>query len=317
MKASAPGPVTAWWLALRPRTLPAVMAPVLTGQWLASQQGGFDGSLALLILLCALSLQLAVNLANDVFDFRSGVDRGERLGPARAAQQGWLSERQLFFGVGVALLIAALSGIWLVVVGGCWFLLLGSLSIVAALAYSGGPFPLASNGLGELTVFLFFGLLAVTGGFYLQTGFLTMASWLYGGALGSLTAAIMLVNNLRDRSSDAQAGKHTLALVLGERFSRWLYVLLIVPPSALLLASPLAITVFLLCALALARTVFVRSGGELNRQLGQTVLLCMVFALLAMLAGIPDMAATTDVAVASDVAVANDVVADQTVPDRK
>ena len=151
--ASAPGPVTAWWLALRPRTLPAVMAPVLTGQWLAAQQGGFDGSLALLILLCALSLQLAVNLANDVFDFRSGVDRGERLGPARAAQQGWLSERQLFLGVGVALLAAALSGIWLVVVGGWWFLLLGVLSIVAALAYSGGPFPLASNGLGELTVF--------------------------------------------------------------------------------------------------------------------------------------------------------------------
>lgn len=271
----------AWLLAARPKTLPAVIAPVLAGQWLAwnAAADNFSFLLAAMVLLCALLLQVAVNLANDVFDFHHGVDQAGRLGPARAAQSGWLTSQQLIAGLRLILLLAAATGLYLVWQGGWWYLLLGGLSLLAALAYSAGPFPLASNALGEVTVFLFFGLLAVAGGYALHQLTPDWQVWLTAAAFGCLTAAIMLVNNIRDRRSDAQAGKHTLVILLGVGASRVLYVVLLALPGIWLCdQSGFGGLVVLLVALLLARGIFYRDGAALNRQLAQSALFCLLYA---------------------------------------
>ncbi len=271
----------AWVLAARPKTLPAALAPVLLSQSMAAAAGGFSWLLALVILLCALALQVAVNIANDLFDFQRGIDDGVRLGPARAAQSGWLSVRELQGGLILSLLLAVISGGWLVLQGGWPFALLGLASVLGVLAYSAGPVPLASHGLGEVTVFLFFGLLAVCGSYYLQRQTLPPEVWLAALQMGLLTAAIMLVNNLRDRDSDALAGKTTLALWLGERATRLVYAALILLPFVLL---PTNILSFVWCALPaalwLVLRIWRRYGIKLNRQLAQTALFCLLFALL-------------------------------------
>nr|WP_270049467.1 1,4-dihydroxy-2-naphthoate octaprenyltransferase [Thalassolituus pacificus] len=264
--------------------MPAALAPVLLSQSMAAAAGGFSWSLALVILSCALALQVAVNIANDLFDFQRGIDDGVRLGPARAAQSGWLSARELQGGLILSLLLAVVSGGWLVLQGGWPFALLGLASVLGVLAYSAGPLPLASHGLGEVTVFLFFGLLAVCGSYYLQRQSLPVEVWLAAVQMGLLTAAIMLVNNLRDRESDKLAGKTTLALWLGEQGSRVLYAALILLPLLLLPAGTLS---FVWCALPaalwLVLRIWRRSGIKLNRQLAQTALFCLLFALLRAL----------------------------------
>jgi 1,4-dihydroxy-2-naphthoate polyprenyltransferase len=278
------GKRAAWLLAARPKTLPAALAPVLLSQSMALSAPQFSLTLALVILLCALSLQIAVNLANDLFDFQSGVDDPDRLGPARAALSGWLSLNELRSGLALALLMATLSGAWLVLQGGWPFALLGIASILAALAYSAGPFPLASNALGEFTVFLFFGLLAVAGSYYLQQPQLDSRVWIAACQMGSLTAAIMLVNNIRDITTDSRAGKRTLAVLLGPATSRLLYALLVLLPFALLLSNAetrLSLAwLAIVPAILLVRLLYQRQGRILNRQLAQTALLCMGFALL-------------------------------------
>lgn len=272
----------AWLLAARPKTLPAALAPVVLSQSMAYASGVFSLSLAAVILACALGLQIAVNIANDLFDFHRGVDSGERLGPARAAQSGWLNSREMSGGLILVLALTIVTGSWLVMQGGWPFLLLGIASVVALLAYSGGPWPLSENGLGELAVFLFFGLLAVCGSYYLQCRALPAEVWLAGVQMGLLTAAIMQVNNLRDRLSDQRSGRFTLAIALGEQGSRWLY-------AALLLLPFLALPVRSLGWVALPATavlVFLihrRTGRELNKQLAQTALFCLLFALLRAL----------------------------------
>lgn len=275
---------SAWLLAARPKTLPAALAPILLSQSLALSAPDFSVSLALVILFCALSLQIAVNIANDLFDFRSGVDEPDRVGPPRAAQSGWLSSTELQAGLIFTLLLAVVSGCWLVLQGGWLFALFGVASILAALAYSAGPWPLASNGMGEITVFLFFGLLAVAGSYYLQSRHLDTSVWIAASQMGLLTAAIMLVNNIRDRDTDRRAGKHTLAILLGLPFSRLLYTTLVITPVLLLLADP-AISfslawLMLIPGLYLVNQLYQRSGRALNLQLAQTALLCLGFALL-------------------------------------
>ena len=278
---------TAWMLAARPRTLPAAISPILLSQSLALASPDFSFFLALLILICALSLQVAVNIANDLFDFQNGVDDPERLGPPRAALSGWLSPGELKRGLLLTLLIALISGAGLVACGGWLFAGLGIASIAAALAYSAGPLPLASNALGEITVFLFFGLLAVLGSYYLQDPQLPAAAWIAAVQMGSLTAAIMLVNNLRDIPTDRRAGKRTLAVLLGPERSRRLYYLLLIIPFVLLAFDGSTHTslawLALLPAIALIRMLSDRQGRVLNRQLAQTALLCLAFAVLRSL----------------------------------
>jgi 1,4-dihydroxy-2-naphthoate polyprenyltransferase len=222
-----------WLLAVRPQTLPAAVAPVLVG--LGASTGlaiPFRADTAIGCLAVALLLQIVANLANDVADFHRGADTAARLGPTRVAATGLLTTRQLMAGVGVACLLAGVVGLYLVAVGGPALLLVGGLAIVAALAYTGGPLPYGYVGLGEPFAFLFFGPVAVIGTGYLQALRVEPRFVAASLPIGALVTAILVVNNLRDSATDRQAGKRTLAVLLGERFARAEYMGLILGAAA-------------------------------------------------------------------------------------
>lgn len=219
--------VEAWLLAARPKTLPAAVAPVAVGTAAAVAVGKFSPLPALAALAGALLLQIGVNLANDYFDFRRGIDSEGRKGPLRVTQAGLISPAGVLVGMIVVFAAAAAVGLYLIAVGGWPILILGTASILSALAYSGGPWPLASHGLGELFVFLFFGLAAVCGTFYVQALEITPLAVAAAFPPGLLITAIIVVNNMRDIESDGRTGKRTLAVRLGPRGSLAEYVLLI------------------------------------------------------------------------------------------
>lgn len=215
-----------WILAARLRTLPASAAPVLVGTALAAREGDFAPGVFLVTLITALLLQVGANYANDVFDYLKGADR-ERVGPLRVTQSGLLTPRQMLVGTGVVFGLATLLGAYLVAVGGVPVALIGVASILFALAYTTGPVPLAYRGLGEVAAFLFFGVVAVGGTYYLQTGGYTLAALIAGLPQACLAAAILVVNNLRDLDTDRAAGKRTLAVRLGDRATRVEYLVLL------------------------------------------------------------------------------------------
>lgn len=233
----------AWWLAIRPKTLPAAVGPVLVGIGLAVGDGVFNLLPALAALAGALLLQIASNLANDYYDFVKGYDQADRKGPTRVAASGLISLRELRLGLLVVLALAAVVGVYLIWVGGLPILIIGLAGMISAVIYSGGPFPLSANGLGDLFVFVFFGLAAVVGTYYVQALTVTPAAWIAAIAPGTLITAILVVNNLRDIDTDARAGKRTLAVRLGASGARAEYTLLL----ALAFLTPLA----MLAALAL------------------------------------------------------------------
>ena len=222
------GRAAAWLVAVRPRTLPAAIGPVLVGLGVGIAHGAFDPILALACLAVALLLQVAANLSNDLFDHRSGADAADRLGPPRAAASGLLSEHELAVGTGVCLVGAALVGLVLVAAGGPVLLVLGVLCMILAVAYTGGPFPYGYRGLGEVAVFLTFGVLAVAGTAYLQTGAWSALGLAASILPGCLVSAILVVNNLRDIGPDTRAHKVTLAVRFGARFARLEYLALLV-----------------------------------------------------------------------------------------
>lgn len=213
-----------WVEGARPRTLPAALAPVLAGSGIAWFEGGFDPVLAGLALVVALALQIGVNFANDYSDGVRGTDEA-RVGPKRLVGSGAASPSQVraaaFAGFGVA----AVAGLAVVVVTGHWWLLaLGAACIVAAWYYTGGRRPYGYLGLGELFVFVFFGLVAVAGTVYIQVGAVGAAAWWTAVAIGALACAILVANNLRDLEGDRAAGKRTLATRLGDRGTRRFFV---------------------------------------------------------------------------------------------
>lgn len=215
-----------WLLAARPRTLPAAAAPVLVGTALAWHVGGFRLLPALAALAGALLIQVATNLANDYFDFVKGADTAERVGPTRVTQAGLLTPEAVRRGMILTLLGALLVGSYLVSVAGLPVVVIGLLAIVCAVAYTGGPFPLAYHGLGDLFVFVFFGLVAVAGTTWVQAlVFLPEALWA-GVGVGAVSTALLVVNNLRDIHTDARVGKRTLAVRLGVDGTRVEYTLL-------------------------------------------------------------------------------------------
>jgi 1,4-dihydroxy-2-naphthoate octaprenyltransferase len=229
-----PPPVVAWWLASRPRTLTLAVAPVVVGSALAwAEAGVFAWPVALAAVLAAVLIQVGTNLHNDASDFLRGADPPERLGPPRATAQGWLAAPAVLLGSYVAFGLAFLLGLYLVVVGGWPILLLGVLSLLAGLAYTGGPRPIAYGALGELFVFLFFGVAAVAGTYYLHALHLSPAALAAGIALGGPAAAVLLLNNYRDVETDRRVGRLTLAARLGPRASRRLYAVLVLAPFAL------------------------------------------------------------------------------------
>lgn len=277
-----------WVLAIRPKTLPAAVCPVIVGTAMALADKEFKYLPALAALAGALLLQIGVNLANDYFDYIKGIDTSERLGPIRVTYSGLIPAPHMRWAMVITFGFVALIGVYLVIVGGWPILMAGTASILAALAYSGGPFPLASHGLGDLFVFIFFGLVAVCGTYYVQSLQLTPLVLYAAVPVGMLITAILVVNNLRDILTDRRAGKNTLAVRIGERGARIEYVLLLagayVVPIFLFLAGKVSIfallpLISLPMAISLSRTVCRKEGRVLNQGLVGTARLSLLFSL--------------------------------------
>jgi 1,4-dihydroxy-2-naphthoate polyprenyltransferase len=289
---SLPNRFQIWWLAIRPRTLPAAAAGVVAGSALALHDRTFHLLPALAALLVALLLQIGSNLANDVFDYERGADSARSAGPLRVTQSGLLNPAQVKAGMLWVFALAGLIGLYLAFEAGWIVLLIGLAAIFSAIAYTGGPFPLGYYGLGDLFVFLFFGLACVAGTYFVQAGRVSLAAWGMSLPVGLIVVGILVVNNLRNLPTDRQAGKHTLAVVLGGRFARdeYLACLLVaflclplfcvfglLPWGALLawVALPLAIKD--------SRVVFTQTGPALNAALAGTGQLALAFSLLFLL----------------------------------
>lgn len=217
----------AWMMAARPKTLTAAAAPVVVGTGVAARRGVVDLGPALAALVAALLIQVATNLANDYYDWKHGTDTHERVGPTRVTQTGLIPPESVKRGMIVTLLLALAVGVYLAWVGGWPIVLIGLASLACAVAYTGGPYPLAYHGLGDVFVFVFFGLIAVSGTYYVQGGYWARDAWLAGAAMGALTTAILVVNNLRDIDTDAKGGKRTLAVRLGPTGTKVEYLLLL------------------------------------------------------------------------------------------
>lgn len=281
----------AWRLAIRPPTLPASVSPVLVGSALAIRDDTFALLPALAALFCALALQVAANLANDVFDFQKGADRPDRLGPPRVTQLGLLSAREVRTGLAVALGVATLLGLYLVAVGGWLILIVGLACIVAAVAYTGGPWPYGYHALGDLGTFLFFGLVGVVGTYYVQADAFARAAWWWAIPVGALVTAILVVNNLRDVETDRRAGKYTLAVLMGPQMTRaWFVALVAVAYLTAILAWPLGfagpgalLALFSLpVAIPPVRAILAgTSGRALNLQLKASARLALAFSVAA------------------------------------
>jgi len=275
-----------WLEGARPRTLPAALAPVLVGSGAAAADGGFRPGRALLALVVALALQVGVNYANDYSDGVRGTD-ADRVGPLRLVGSGTAPPRAVLQAALACAAVAALAGLVLAVLTTLWLVPLGAVMIAAAWGYTGGAQPYGYRGFGEVSVFVFFGLVAVLGTTYVQLERVTLAALLGGVACGALACAILVTNNLRDIPSDTASGKRTLAVVLGDRRSRVLYPALVAAAfvAALLLAvvTPWALVALLALPLAAGPVGLVRRGvrgRDLVPVLRDTGRLQLVFAVL-------------------------------------
>jgi 1,4-dihydroxy-2-naphthoate octaprenyltransferase len=206
--------ISSWILAARPATLWAAVAPVLVGTALAQRAGAFRWDAFVVTMVAALLIQIGVNFANDVADGTRGTDT-VRIGPTRAVAAGLISPRQMWRGIVVAFGLAAIAGLYLIKLGGPWILVIGVLSILAALGYTNGPIPYGYYGMGELFVFVFFGLVATVGTRFVFDRSAEVGAWVGGAAMGLLASAILLANNVRDIDTDRGAGKRTLAVIAG------------------------------------------------------------------------------------------------------
>lgn len=234
--AAPPSKAQAWKLAVRLPTLTAAVAPVAVGTGAAIADDVFKLLPMLAALFGAICLQIGANFANDVFDFKRGADTADRLGPPRATQMGFLSPREMMIGMWAVFGLAFLAGIYLVYVGGWPIVAVGLGSIAAAIIYTGGPWPIGYHALGDLFTFVFFGLVAVMGTYFVQAGELSWLSLIAAVPMGCTVTLILVVNNLRDIPTDSKTGKTTLGVVMGDRGTRrWFAFLLVVA-----LAVPLA-----------------------------------------------------------------------------
>lgn len=282
----------AWFLALRPRTLPVSVSPVLVGTALAWHEHGrlLWGPL-IAALVAALLIQIGTNLFNDVGDFLRGTDTPDRLGPPRATAQGWLTPGQVQAGAWLAFALAFVCGLYLAWHGGWPIVAIGLASLAAGWSYTGGPRPIAYGPLGEFFVWIFFGLVAVGGSYYLQTLSISGSALFAAGLVGLLAAAVITVNNYRDAEGDARSGKHTLAVRLGRPATRPVYAAEMLLPYALL---PLLAELYgwpgllpllsLPLALALIRRFYREAPGPVfNELLAATAKLQLAFSFLLVI----------------------------------
>jgi 1,4-dihydroxy-2-naphthoate octaprenyltransferase len=289
MTKASPGSIRAWILAARPATLTAAFAPVAVGSACAWHVGGFRWDAALAALVGAFLIQIATNFANDMFDFQKGADTEERLGPTRAAQAGLLTVGQLRRGIIVTFALAIGIGIYLTWIAGPAVIVIGLASMAAGLAYTGGPFPLAYNGLGDVFVLAFFGFVAVCGTAFVQALFVPDIAWAASVPIGALATAILVVNNVRDFEGDARAGKTTLVVRFGRQGGVREYAFLLVaayatPVFMFLLGWTSAWVclplVTMLWAARLFASVVSDRGVALNQTLAWTAKLLSLFGVL-------------------------------------
>ncbi len=277
-----------WILASRLKTLPAAISPVLVGVSLAIHDGEFKPFIAFMTLLAAVLIQIGANFANDVYDFLKGSDREDRLGPTRATQSGLISPENMKKGMWIVFAMAIGVGFYLAYIGGWPIVWIGLASIASAIAYTGGPYPLGYHGWGDVFVFIFFGIIAVPGTYYLQSGIVSYDSILLGIPLGALSTAILIVNNLRDADTDIKSDKRTLAVRLGKPFVKIEYIVMMV----IAFATPiyilqfwdefsLYIILFLLpISIQHIQSLYTKTGEALNEVLVDTAKFLFHFSLL-------------------------------------
>lgn len=265
-----------WLIAARPATLWASVAPVLVGSGLAWGQEAFRADAFAVALTSAVLINIGANFANDASDARRGADGPARIGPTRAVASGLISPQRMWAGVAAAFALASVGGIYLALIAGWPVLVIGAACLLAAVSYTGGPFPYGYRAMGEAAVFVFFGLAGTVGSRFVHDGTAPLAAWLLAIPVGMLVSAILVANNVRDLDTDRAAGKRTLAVLLGRRGARWLFAGLVWGAFAVLaveaaagwvpcftalglLAAPLAVPVVLTVSRETAGPVLIRA----------------------------------------------------------
>jgi len=268
--------LNSWILASRPKTLLAAVVPVMVGSALAISLNQFFLPYSLVALLCSILIQVGTNFTNDLYDFLKGSDTIKRKGPRRVLASGLISVNEMKFAITLVFGLAFVFGLYLVFSVGLFILWVGIISIIAGIAYTAGPFPLAYNGLGDLFVFLFFGVVGTIGTFYLHTQQITMLSFIVSIPVGAIITNILVVNNFRDIEEDRLANKKTLAVLLGSEFSKWQFIVLIIisylTSVALFFLYEFSIWVFLPfitipISIILIKMLYSLKGTELNKTL--------------------------------------------------
>lgn len=289
-----PSRAAIWVMACRPATLTAALVPVLVGAavaWRAVGAAGMRWGALAAALFGAMCIQVGTNLANDVFDHEKGADTADRLGPTRVTQAGLLTAAEVRRGMVVAFGLAVLAGVYLVAVGGPVVVAIGVASIASGVAYTGGPYPLGYNGLGDAFVFVFFGLVAVCGTVFVTAAQVTALAWWAAVPVGALATAVLVVNNVRDRETDVRAGKRTLVVRYGRGFGvaeyvgLWALAVGVTVALSVWLRSPWVLLPLLTVpvGLRLARVVATVEGAPLNATLAATAKALLVFGSLLAL----------------------------------
>ncbi|GAB1430045.1 1,4-dihydroxy-2-naphthoate polyprenyltransferase [Ignavibacteria bacterium] len=283
--------ISIWFEALRPKTLPASIVPVALGSAIAAIDGKFTWSIFIATLLCAALMQIASNFINEIYDFRRGADTPLRLGPRRAVSEGVISEQNMKFAALIAITVAFLIGLYLTSIAGWPIFVVGVISLAAAWAYTGGKYPLAYIGLGEAMAFIFYGIIAVCGVYYIYTGTVTQSAVMLSLAPAALSANILAVNNIRDIETDRIAGKRTFAVRFGVIYARVMYAIFTVIPfittialvsagySKYIMLSFVAIPAAVMLIIGVVR----RKGADLNPILAGTGALLAVYAVLLII----------------------------------
>lgn len=288
-----PNSVKAWWIAIRPKTLMAAVMPILVGTFLpALPYAEMDWKMMASALIAAISLTIGVNLINDALDFKRGADTKARIGPLRVTQAGLLSPQVVLATGFAALFFAFLFALPLIAKAGTGLLVLTVLAMLSAYLYTGGPYPLAYIGLGEVFVMLFYGLMATSTAYFLQTGSLNSDSLVASLQMGSLAMVMISINNLRDIKEDQASGKKTLAARFGEQFGKAEIASALITPFVLnlywlatgrMLMGLLPMTT-LFMAVNLVRCIYKHAPSKIyNRYLGESALLMILFGLLLIL----------------------------------
>jgi len=283
------GKFQSWILASRPKTLLAAIVPVVVGSALAISKGKFILIFSIIALFCSVLIQVGTNFTNDLYDFLKGADNKNRKGPLRVLAAGLLTVKEMKTGVVLIFSAAFILGLILVYAAGPVIFIIGILSIIAGIAYTAGPYPLAYNGLGDIFVFMFFGIAGTTGTYYIQVQDFSMVSLLTSIPVGALITDILVVNNYRDIEEDRMAGKNTLAVIFGKNFTRFQYIFLILTsfaiPAVLFFFFDFKFWIFLPyltfpIAYKLIITLYTLEGIQLNKTLELTAKLSALFGLL-------------------------------------